>query len=154
MIRPSPRGGFTLIEVLLALAIFVGATAAISRLIVLGIDNAQFCERQTEMRLIAESRFAELDAGVLTPVSVSDQPVEEFPDYQWDMTADTTELTGLMLVTVTVRNISTGPAAGMEFQLIRNYLDETAVIDATTTTDSTAATAASSGTSSPSGTTP
>ena len=62
--RQSPRHGFTLLEILVALVIFVGSVAVISRLVSLGLDNADYARLQGEGVLLVESKFAEIDAGM------------------------------------------------------------------------------------------
>lgn len=115
--------GFTLLEVVIALAIFVGSIAALSRLYLLGIENAEYSQWQTIATLIAESHLAELDAGVIT---VDDRgPYEDDVHSGWQWTLDCTELAqdGLYEVIILVEKYSEGPGKGFSTKLSRWYFD-------------------------------
>lgn len=127
MRRENTRDGFTLLEVLVALAIFVGSVAALSRLVLLGIENAEYSRWQAEAMMIAECRLAELQSGILTVNSVGTFPAEESPGWQWTMTAASESLAGLYRIQFEVRNISGGPGNGFTLRAHRLYFDEAAV---------------------------
>lgn len=121
------RNGFTLLEVLVALAIFVGAAAALSRLAILGVENAEFSQWNAQAWSLIESRFEELSAGILTLENVGTIPMEEAPGWQCTMFADSTELTGLYRVTIEMRNVSGMKAEGFAVKAVRYYFDESSV---------------------------
>ena len=122
--RPLFRRAFSLLEVLLALAIFVGSAALLSRLVLLGIENAEFARLQAHALLLAESRFAELEAGILTVDDAGTYPVEEAPDWQWTLGVENQDTPGLYLVEIVVENISEGTARGYSLRLVRLYYDD------------------------------
>ncbi|MFO0944692.1 MAG: prepilin-type N-terminal cleavage/methylation domain-containing protein [Planctomycetota bacterium] len=132
-LQATPRG-FSLLEVLVALAIFVGSVAALSRLVLLGVENAEYSRWQAEAMMIAECRLAELQSGILTVNSVGTYPSTEAVGWQWTMSATSEALTGLYRVQFEIKNISGGPGDGFFLRVHRLYFDETAVEQATTDT--------------------
>jgi type II secretion system protein I len=103
---PSSAKGFTLLEVILALAIFVGAIAVLSRLLVLSVENAEVSQWQAQAWLIAETQWAELESGVRSPSETGPFPVNELPGWEWSLEAETTEVSNLYRVHVIVRHQS------------------------------------------------
>jgi general secretion pathway protein I len=97
------RPGLTLIEVLVALAIFLLSLAAISRLVTFAGQRALDARRTDEASRLARSKFAEVYAGVVPLESSDDTPFDEEPDYSWSLTADSASMTGLWVVSVTVK---------------------------------------------------
>jgi type II secretion system protein I len=97
------RPGLTLLEVLVALAIFLLSLAAISQLVTTAGQRALDARRKEEAARLARSKLAEVFAGVVPMQSTSDAPFDQDPDYSWSLTADSASLSGLWLVTVTVK---------------------------------------------------
>jgi general secretion pathway protein I len=58
-------GGFSLLEVILALAILTGAVAVLGEIVRLGIRNAQVARDTTQAQLLCESKLAEITAGII-----------------------------------------------------------------------------------------
>jgi prepilin-type N-terminal cleavage/methylation domain-containing protein len=147
----SLRAGFSLIEVLLALAIFLLAVVAIGRLVDMGID------RQIESRLkirgarLAQSKMAEVVSGSQgqgqAPTSGSGTFDNDDSDFSWDVTADLQTPQNLYLVTVTVKHSSKLGEPFVLAQMVFNPLMMGSAQAATATTDQGSATPpASSGT--------
>ena len=120
------RDGFTLLEVILALAIFVGAIAVLSRLLIVGVENAETAQWQSQAWLIAESRWSELESGIRTISETGPYEVEEMPGWQWSMQAESATLPNLYRITLTVQCVTNGPGMGTTIQLHRLYFDDTA----------------------------
>ena len=118
----SPRQGFSLLEVLVAVTIFVGAIAVLSRLVTLGLENAEYSKMQAEGISLIESRFHELDAGLIDNSSVSDQTDDSFPDWQWSLTSESTS-TNLYLIRVTATHTGTTQRS---FTMTRYWFDAVA----------------------------
>jgi type II secretion system protein I len=127
------KRGFTLLEVILALAIFVGAIAVLSRLLVVGVENAETAQWQSQAWLIAESRWSELESGIRTLNDSGPYEVEEMPGWQWSMQATSSNLPALYNVTLIVECVTNGPGMGTRIQLSRLYFDDTS---STSTSDS------------------
>jgi type II secretion system protein I len=139
--RSQAPSGFTLLEVLLALAIFVGSAAALSRLILLGIENAEYSQEQTEAMIIAEARWAEIEAGLLDPASAGAFNAPEFPEWQCALSANTQQTTGLYQIVLQLTKPAPPPAQGYSVRLTRLWFDEqtvTAAQSEATTTEASA----------------
>jgi prepilin-type N-terminal cleavage/methylation domain-containing protein len=68
--------GFSLLEVLLALAILVGALAAIGTLVDLGMRHARASRELTQAQLLCESKLNEIAAGITIAEVVSLAPLD------------------------------------------------------------------------------
>lgn len=92
---PSPgrRSGMSLIEVLLAMAIFLMCLTGIGRLVDAGTDRALESKYQNIATRLAQSKLAEVEAGVI-PVSGGGAGdfAEDGDDY-WQWTVESTETT-------------------------------------------------------------
>jgi general secretion pathway protein I len=101
--RSTPaRPGITLIEVLVALAIFLLALGAIARLIDVGSDNATDAVNQSDAVRLAQSKLAEVEAGVIPADSGSNGTFDTEPGWTWQVVADQTGIPNLFSVSVTV----------------------------------------------------
>ena len=72
--RLRGRRGFTLLEVLLALAILVGSLATIGELTRIGMSYAHRAAAMAEAQLYCESKLAEITAGIVAPAATSSAP--------------------------------------------------------------------------------
>ncbi len=75
--RSLTRNGFSLLEVVLALAIFFASAAALSQLLLVGVKTARWTEHASEAALRCESKLAEIVAG-LEPARL--EPATPFDD--------------------------------------------------------------------------
>ena len=118
------RPGVSLIEVLLATAIFLMAVASISVLMSGAADSAIDTNRINLCSSLARSKLAELEAGV-GDVSLTSGGSGTFPDYpnlSWDVTCEPTAY--LNAYDVTVRGIGFAPMRRYENQIRLNDLAE------------------------------
>jgi len=132
--RPSPkgRGGFSLLEVILALAVLAGAIAVLGEAVRLGMSNAQTARDLTQAQLLAESKLAEIAAG-LTPSDpvqgatfdcvVGDGEI----GWLYSISRENTEQEGLLLVCVTVTQDLPAEKRPVRFSLFRWIPDPAAV---------------------------
>lgn len=124
--RRLRRAGLTLYEVLLALAIFLGALAALSQLLTTGSRAAVQANLQTQAVILCESKLAEVVAGVEPLQQVSGAVIEEAPEWQWSLEfveGDPHE--DLVTVVVSVAHAGQAGAADASFSIrrfIRNPL--------------------------------
>jgi prepilin-type N-terminal cleavage/methylation domain-containing protein len=100
--RAGTRQGLSLLEVLVAMAIFLFALVGIGRLITFGTDRAMDAEQQSRAAQLCLSKMAEVNAGVVSLSSQADVPFDEDPDWTWTLDAEQGNITGLWTVTVTV----------------------------------------------------
>src|SRR6185295_9782686 len=104
----APKSAFTLLEVILALAILAGAVAALGELIRTGMLNAQAARDLTRAELVAETVVSEVMAGALA-TSASNTQWEEDPRWLYSISTESASQTGLLALTVTVvRDASPG----------------------------------------------
>ena len=117
------RRGFSLLEVVLALAILVAAIAVLGELVRLGLDNAAAARDLTQAQLLCESKLAELTSGVIEPQSISNAAfaAEIDPEREWtySIALSPLDLQGLISATVTVTENVSGERQPRQFSLVR-----------------------------------
>ncbi len=103
------RHGLSLLEVLVALAVFLFALIAIGRLVTLGGDRALDVQRQSQAIHLCQSKLAEVMAGVVPLASQGDVPFDEDPSWTWSLDCEpNTTISGLWNVTVSVTQKRSG----------------------------------------------
>ena len=125
---PHPAAGFSLLEVILALSILVGAIAVLGELVRLGTMNAASARDITQAQLLCETKLAEVMAGLTFPEIVQSVPCETDPTYLYSIDVQPLDMPGLMILTVTVTQdvpINHRPA---EFTLVRWIQDPALVL--------------------------
>jgi general secretion pathway protein I len=101
--RPSGRRrGLSLMEVLVALAIFLLAFIVLGRLVIFGSDQALDAQHQGQAADLCQTKMAEVIAGALPLTSQSDVPFEEDPGWHWSLDCEKSNYPGLWTVTVRV----------------------------------------------------
>ncbi|MGV3486486.1 MAG: prepilin-type N-terminal cleavage/methylation domain-containing protein [Planctomycetaceae bacterium] len=125
----SKRRGFSLLEILLALAILGGSLAVLSQIIGTGADSASSARDLSLARLICQAKLAETLVSGITPVPVPSTPVAS-PDsssttpffYAVDVAPST--LDGMLAIRVSVQaqDPDGGPALA-SFSLTRWIID-------------------------------
>jgi len=124
MIGRPARGGFTLFEIMLALAVVGLAMAVISQVIWTGMESARVTQELVQAELLAENVMAELVSGVRLLESVGETPLDEQSGLedpsQWLFSIDVAPLDveGLAQASVTVRQNSDKPGV-VDFSLVR-----------------------------------
>ena len=140
------RPGFTLLEVLLALAILVGSLATIGVLIDQGLKSAHRTAAISKAQLYCESKLAEISSGIMLPAPVTGAPLDIDPEWTYSVVVTPDSLDpALVSVRVTVAELVAPPLRPVEFSLVRWVTDPTAAT--TTSTDSTSTATTSSSTS-------
>src|SRR5947209_7590192 len=80
--RFSKRRGFSLLEVVVATAIFLLG------LIAIGGDRAVEVQQQSQAIQLCQSKMAEVIAGVVPLGSQGETPFDEEPDWSWSIDAE------------------------------------------------------------------
>jgi type II secretion system protein I len=110
MLRKKPTSpshvaklGFTLLEVILSLAILAGALAALGEVMRMADRSASIAEDETHAQILAASIMDELSAGSRELTAVSQTPLETADDPRWLYTVETSQTQYDELVSVKVR---------------------------------------------------
>ncbi|MGO9108286.1 MAG: prepilin-type N-terminal cleavage/methylation domain-containing protein [Thermoguttaceae bacterium] len=121
------RPGFTLLEVILALTILAGAMAVLGEVSRLALRNASAARDLARAQLLAESKLAEILAGITSPDPVENTAFDRSsnsldpsePGWLYSISSESTDEDGLISVRVTVtRDIPAGQHP-VKFSLVR-----------------------------------
>lgn len=123
-ITPVARPGLSLLEVLVALTIFLLSLVAISRLVEMGGERALQARERVLAAQKCESKMNEVVAGVVPLQSQGDTPFDEDPDWVWSLECDQGAVTNLWNVTVKVsRQQGQGKGTPLSVTLSQMLLD-------------------------------
>ena len=101
--RGQSRRGLSLLEVILSIAILGGSMVVIGNLYHLGYRSATQVRLRNEANILADSKMAELAAGVLEIESTGDTPIETSPGWTYSIDIEPSLQAGLFMATVIVR---------------------------------------------------
>ncbi len=101
--RPVSRRGFSLIEVLLATAVLMGAMAVLGELAHLGYRNARNARAYMTAQVLCEAKLNEIVCGQTPAEEVTETPFETEPQWLYAVLATPQDQPGLISVQVTVR---------------------------------------------------
>lgn len=117
------RSAFSLLEVILALAILVGAIAVMGELVRLGTLSAAAARDLTGAQLICESKLAEISAGITPAEAVSYAEYELDPTWLYSIETAPANTPGLVILRVTVVQNLAPNQRPVEFSLTRLIQD-------------------------------
>ena len=131
--RPAKvRRGFSLLEILLALAILGGSLALLSRIAETGTTAAREARELSVARILCQTKLAELlldSAGGVSPQSVASTPMEAFDSHSttpfyYSVDVQPAPLDGLLAIRVTVEALDPdgGPSIA-RYSLVRWMVD-------------------------------
>lgn len=115
----SRRAGLSLLEVILSIAILGGAMVVIGQLLNLGYRSAVEAKIRSDANILADSKMAEVAAGVLELQSAAERPFNENPDWLYSVQVQQSPQLGLLMVTVTVEQSPVSSANPISFSLVR-----------------------------------
>jgi prepilin-type N-terminal cleavage/methylation domain-containing protein len=117
----STASGFTLLEIILSLAILAGSLAALGEVMRLADRNASLSRDETDAQIIATSIMDELIAGyrALTPVNQMVLNPDISPPWLYSIAVDQTQYTELIALRVLVEQQLDSELAPARFELIR-----------------------------------
>jgi prepilin-type N-terminal cleavage/methylation domain-containing protein len=129
--RRSPFSrGLTLLEVVIALAIFVGSIAAIGQLVATGVQSAVRSRLQTQAVFRCESKMSEVVAGITPFQSTSETPYPDDPEWTWSVSLLPGPYESLYVVNVTATHRLAGGSSATSFSLQRLVRDPQVFLDA------------------------
>ncbi|MGH7200285.1 MAG: hypothetical protein ACREJB_06745 [Planctomycetaceae bacterium] len=118
------RRGLTLYEVVLALAIFLGAMVVLSQIINVGARASTEAQLRTEAVLLCQTRMAEVVSGAVPMQTVSNQPYDiQSPNWQWSLDMQAGPHPDLLVLAVTVSYRQTDGRITESYTLTRYVRD-------------------------------
>lgn len=145
------RRGFTLLEVILSLAILAGALAVLGELVRLGLESAAEARDLSEAQLLCESLVAEIAAGAAYAEPVANQAIVDAAGWLYSVETEPTDDEELLSMRVTVARDPSTPGRPVSFSIVRLVKDPNAAEPASDENQD--STSSSSGSSSASSTT-
>lgn len=124
------RRGITLFEVVLALAIFIGAFAAISQILHNGSHAGVRSRLTSEAVLRCQSRMNEAIAGVLPLQPAQNVPFEDDARWEWSLNIYDGPVPGLLEVETIVAHPGSRTASNVEVRLVRLIRDPDVFLEA------------------------
>lgn len=123
------RGAFTLLEVILALAILAGALASLGEVVRLSGENASAARDLTTAQLLAASKMAEITSGAMELAAAERKSLETETDLPWLYSVDwePTFEEDLIAVQVTVVQDLPDERHPVKFTLVRWMPDPDAI---------------------------
>ncbi|MFL5241167.1 MAG: hypothetical protein ACJ8FY_03585 [Gemmataceae bacterium] len=117
------RSALNLLEVLVALAIFLISMGALHYLVTLCSERVMEIKERSQAARLCQSKMNEVMAGAVALQSQNDSAFDEDPDWRWSLEcSQSSESTNLWTVKVTVRNQKDGKS-GLEETLTQMVLD-------------------------------
>jgi len=111
------NSGFTLLEVLVAVAILAIAMVAILKANVQSLDTLTRSRETSTASLLAASKLAEVEAaGAANWSELRGDFAEDYPDYTWEVETSSTEVEGLVRVAVIVQRGGAEPGSEVRLE--------------------------------------
>jgi type II secretion system protein I len=142
----SLRRGLSLLEVILAIAIFGMSLAIIGELVRIGNRSAAAARDLSDAQRLASNILNEIAAGITPPAAVSGEVCPEDESWLYSVTVAETDVAGLLAVTVTVEQDPEMASRPVSFSLVRWVADPAALpTEESTSESSTTGSAAGTG---------
>lgn len=119
MDRASHRRGLSLLEVLVAMAIFLFALVALGHLVTQAGNRALDVQQKSQAIQICKAKLAELAAGAIPLESQGDVPLDEDPSWHWSLDAEQGNVSGLWNVSV---RVTKQQASGSKIEVALNQM--------------------------------
>lgn len=128
----TKRAGLSLLEVLISVAIFLGAMTAIIFALNSGQRSEIAARLQSEAVLRCETVMGEIVSGVSEATSSDGNRFTDDEEGRWQWSAQVTDagVTGLLQVTVVVEHRPNGDQPNASFSLVRYMRDPQIFLDA------------------------
>jgi general secretion pathway protein I len=123
MRKQGVRPALTLLEVVIALAIFLLAMTVFSQMLLRNGEITRDIQRQNLATRLCQSKLSEVVAGVVPLTSQSDTAFDEEPNYTWSLEADNGSIAGIWNVTVRVTRQQTDAGNPISCSLTEMVLD-------------------------------
>jgi general secretion pathway protein I len=100
--RQTSRKAYSLLEIIISLAILGGAIVSIGQLMYLGSRSAAMTRDLTLMQMLCDSKVAEVAAGALPLQTATDQPIDGADGWKYSVQITRGQQEGLLTATVVV----------------------------------------------------
>jgi prepilin-type N-terminal cleavage/methylation domain-containing protein len=97
------RGGFTLVEVLVALVVAVAAMTLLSQGFATGARASTSSQFSTRAAILAQRVLTDFETGQLSSSSSQSGKFDDEEDFSYETKSETGEVTGLVKLTITVK---------------------------------------------------
>lgn len=154
--KPAGRcAGFSLLEVILALAILGGALAVLGEVARMAMRNAARARDLAQAQLLCEAKLAEILAGIEPPEPAQGVPfgTGQVPDWLYSVEVAALDVDGLIEVRVTVEQDLPPEYRPVRWTLVRWMVDPVSVVEVDLVAEAEAAASGGTGTSTLGGTT-
>ncbi len=145
------RRGFSLLEILLALAILGGSMAVLSQIASTGVDAAREARDLSMARIICQSKLSEAMLTGTTPVSITTAPVasidsQSLTEFVYSVEVMPGQLDGLLSIRVQVDALDSDSGTPLvSFSLVRWMIDPSLGLEEAEAEEAAAAEAAAGG---------
>ena len=113
------RRGLSLLEVIVAASILGLAMAVLTNFVHLGAMNASQSKWISEAQILCDTKMAEISAGVLPLQNNGGSTIPEDPQWIYSVEVQSSNIDGLLSVTVTVQRADAGSTILMPVTLMR-----------------------------------
>lgn len=126
-----PRGGFSLLEVILALAILGGALAILGEVARMAMRNAARARDLAQAQLLCEGKVAEILAGLepAEPITGASFQTGQIPDWLYTIDVAPLDVEGLIEVRVTVEQDLPPEKRPVRWTIVRWMVDPLSVTE-------------------------
>lgn len=118
ILRVKRRQGFSLLEVILSIAILGGSMVVIGHGFFQGFRSVRNARMVSQANRLADSTMAGLAAGVIETSAVSSKPIDGEQDWSYSVAVGPSSQPGLLTATVTVQNTGQRPMAVTIMRLV------------------------------------
>jgi len=101
--RPKGEGGFTLIEVLVALVVAVAAMTLLGQGFMTGARASTTSQFATRAAILAQRMITDFETGALSLTSSQGGQFDDDADFSYETKSETGDVTGITKLTVTIR---------------------------------------------------
>lgn len=113
------RRAFSLLEILLATTILLGAIVVLGQLAHLGLRNAREASKMARAQQLCQNKLEGIVLGLEPPESIENVPFDEDPAWLYSIEMEPVEREGMMAVRVSVKEDLPEPSTPLEFSLVR-----------------------------------
>ena len=121
--RATSLHGMTLLEVVIALALFFAAMAAISEILRMGSVSSVKAQLRAEASLLGESKLNEVIAGIVPLTPVEQQSFEDARQWTWTLTVEDDTDVSIKRLLLTVNHLNSAGKSDHEVQFARLLRD-------------------------------